>query len=105
MTSSVWQTKFGPRRVRHDPPTLKEAIVAAQGLTDQLNEQIEIAASLMDMPESEVRSEILKSAAPRNSGQIILSKGRERSVGRTVIVERKPARRLVGATKPSLSSS
>ena len=27
--SSVWKTKYGPRRVRHDPPTVEEAIVAA----------------------------------------------------------------------------
>ncbi|ACB94430.1 hypothetical protein [Beijerinckia indica] len=103
--SSVWNTKFGPRRVRYDPPTLKEAIIAAQGLTDQLNEQIEIAASLMDLPEAEVRTEILKSAAPRKSAQIVLSAGRERTVGRTVIVERKPARRPLGAARNSLSHS
>ena len=29
--SVVWNTKYGTRRVRHDPPTLKEAILAAQG--------------------------------------------------------------------------
>jgi hypothetical protein len=48
--SEVWNTKFGRRRVRHDPPTLQEAIVAASGLTDNLQEQVEIAASLMEMP-------------------------------------------------------
>src|SRR6266850_1458852 len=24
--STTWKTKYGPRRVRHDPPTLEEAI-------------------------------------------------------------------------------
>ena len=28
--SRVWQTKYGPRRVRRDPPTLAEAIAAAR---------------------------------------------------------------------------
>src|SRR5215467_4656952 len=32
--AGIWKTKFGPRRVRHDPPTLEEAIIAATGLTD-----------------------------------------------------------------------
>ena len=29
-----WITKYGPRRVRRDPPTLDEAIFAAVGITD-----------------------------------------------------------------------
>ena len=30
--STTWNTKYGPRRVRHDPPTLEEAIFAARGI-------------------------------------------------------------------------
>ena len=48
--ATVWKTKYGTRRVRHDPPTLKEAIIAARGLTDELQQQAEIAAALMDLP-------------------------------------------------------
>ena len=48
--SEVWKTKYGPRRVRRDPPTVTEAVAAARGLTDDVQEQIEIAASLMDLP-------------------------------------------------------
>jgi hypothetical protein len=48
--SNVWKTKYGPRRVRHDPPTVEEAIVAASGLTDSPQELVEIAASLMNLP-------------------------------------------------------
>ena len=33
---TTWKTKYGPRRVRHDPPTLEEAIFAARGLTDDV---------------------------------------------------------------------
>ena len=32
--SDVWDTKYGKRRVRHDPPEIAEAIAAAQGLSD-----------------------------------------------------------------------
>jgi hypothetical protein len=35
------------RRTRYDPHGLDEAIAAAQGLTDRLESQIEIASQLM----------------------------------------------------------
>ena len=38
------------RRVRQEAPTLEEAILAAQGLSDDLDEQAKIAASLMGLP-------------------------------------------------------
>ncbi len=51
------------RRVtRVDPPALEEAIVAAQGLTDDIESQIEIAAQLMGMSEDEVRPVAMKAA-------------------------------------------
>jgi hypothetical protein len=43
--STVWNTKYSERRVRFDPPTLKEAIAAARGLTDDVQQQAEIAAA------------------------------------------------------------
>ena len=43
--SEDWNTKYGPRRVRRDPPTLEEAIFAAVGITDDQEQQAEIAAS------------------------------------------------------------
>ncbi len=82
-----WDTKYGSRRVRHDPPTLEEAIVAAQGLSDELDEQIEIAAGFMDLPVEVVRAEVLKSVSPRHAARVVTATGREGS-GRTVIVER-----------------
>jgi hypothetical protein len=101
--STTWNTKYGPRRVRHDPPTLKEAIIAAQGLSDQLQDQIEIAASLMDLPVEAVRGEVLKSAPSRTAARIVAPVSREGTT-RSVIVERKVSRRLVrpaGAERPS----
>ena len=29
--SETWMTKYGPRKVRHDPPTLAEAIARRAG--------------------------------------------------------------------------
>ena len=43
--SDVWNTKYGKRRVRKEPATLDDAIFAAQGLSDELEVQIEIASS------------------------------------------------------------
>jgi hypothetical protein len=87
----TWNTKYGSRRVRHDPPTLKEAIAAAQGLSDKLQDQIEIAAGFMDLPVEDVRAEVLKAAPARGAERIVTSAGR---VGRTVVVERKSRRLL-----------
>ena len=88
------------RRVtRVEPPVLEEAIVAAQGLTDDIESQIEIAAQLMGMPEEEVRPVVLKVSAQapapvrrpvQVSGRISLH---ERSEGpKVVVVERKRPR-------------
>lgn len=95
--STTWNTKFGPRRVRYDPPTLQEAIIAAKGLSDQLLDQIEIAASLMDLPVEEVRGEVMKTASSRTAERIVAPNSREGTT-RSVIVERKVSRRSVRAT-------
>ncbi len=92
--SETWNTKYGGRRVRHDPPTLQEAMIAAQGLSDHLHEQIEIAASLMDLPVEDVRSEVMKTMAPmRKTVQTVIPASRDGS-GRTVIVERRTRRAI-----------
>jgi len=91
--SEVWKTKYGPRRVRRDPPTLAEAIAAARGLTDDIQQQIEIAASLMDMPPDQVRPEVLKAASPRKDVNTVAFVGRS-GAPRTVVVERVPSRRV-----------
>jgi len=90
--SEVWKTKYGPRRVRRDPPTLAEAVAAARGLTDDVQEQIEIAASLMDLPLDQVKPEVLKAATSRKDANTVAFVGRP-GAPRTVVVERVPSRR------------
>jgi len=58
--STTWKTKYGPRRVRHDPPTIEEAIAAARDLSDDTQEQVEIAAGLIDLPPEQVRAALAK---------------------------------------------
>jgi hypothetical protein len=87
----TWQTKFGPRRVRHDPPTVAEALIAASGLTDDVQQQIEIAASLMDVPVEQVKTEAMKARAGRKTIDTFAARGRT-GMTRAVIVERKISR-------------
>jgi hypothetical protein len=94
-TSPSWKTKYGPRRVRHDPPTLAEAIAAARDLTDERDQQVEIAASLMGVPREQVVAELAKiKPQPRVSSSVAFTTTRT-GVPRAVVVERKPSRRIV----------
>jgi hypothetical protein len=92
-----WQTKYGSRRVRRDPPTLEEAIYAAMGITDDLEAQAEIAASLMGLPVETVQPEVKKNAriAARSTRVIAGEQGAQRSV----VVERRVSRRIIGNDK------
>ena len=88
---AVWKTKYGMRRVRVDLPTLEEALYAAQGLTPDLGEQLNIAAELMDLPIDQVRAEAqrlgqrrVRTSAPSPNG---------RALGFTV-VQRRSQRRV-----------
>ena len=104
--SQVWKTKYGPRRVRHDPPTVAEAVAAARGLTDDLQEQVEIAAALIGLPPDQVKQEALKAAAMHaattrgamrrdvNTVAVVSRSGAPRAV----VVERRPSRRPATGT-------
>ena len=85
--SEDWNTKYGSRRVRRDPPTLDEAIFAAIGITDDQQAQAEIAASLMGLPIESVQAEVRKAgrAAARSSTRVIAG---EQGAQRSVVVER-----------------
>lgn len=86
----VWDTKDGPRRVRRDPPTVEEAVLAAQGLTGDLREQAEIVASLMDVPLEEARTAVLRMGQRKDVSRVTVS-GRL-GAARAVIVERRAPR-------------
>lgn len=52
-----WHTKYGRRRIKHEPPTVAEAVAAAEGLTSDWEEQAEIAAGLLNLPLEAVKAE------------------------------------------------
>jgi hypothetical protein len=89
--SAEWTTKQGKRRVRVEPPTLEEAIFAAQGITDDPQQQADFASDLTGMPVETVLAQILKEARKAaRTGRVVAipSSGNQRAV----VVERKPSR-------------
>ncbi|MBM3530323.1 MAG: hypothetical protein FJX62_19750 [Alphaproteobacteria bacterium] len=92
-----WNTKYGRRRVRDDAPTLEEAISAARDLSDDANAQAEIAASLMGISIEQVRAALAKMAPPRKEPLRTFTFAGPPSAPRTVVVERKPSRRVIAA--------
>lgn len=95
--SETWNTKYGKRRVRDEKPTLAEAIEAARGFIDDLDQQAEFAAALMGLPVDQVRAEIQKMAPPRKEPQKSVVFTGSATAPRTIVVERKPARRVIPA--------
>jgi hypothetical protein len=96
--SGVWNTEYGLRRVRHEPPTLDEAVTAASGLTDDPQQQAEIAASLMDLPIDQVRPAVSRATAQRKRQVGTVGVTARGGGQRAVVVERKVPRR-VGAVR------
>jgi hypothetical protein len=79
--------------VRNEPPTLDEAVAAASGLTDDPQQQVEIAASLIGLPQEEVRSAVTRAAAQRKRRVGTVGVTARGGAQRAVVVERKPTRR------------
>jgi hypothetical protein len=96
--SEVWETKDGLRRVRRDPPTVDDAVLAAQGLTEDLEGQIEIVVALMSVPPDEARRAVLKMRRP-DSRLTIPGRG---GLARAVVVERKSPRRVSAQARASV---
>lgn len=91
--AAEWKTKQGTRRVRVEPPTLEEAIFAAQGVTDDVQQQADFAADLTGTPVESVLATILKEARKAaRTGRVVAipSSGSQRAV----VVERKPSRAI-----------
>jgi len=95
----VWDTKDGRRRVRRDPPTVEDAVLAAQGLTDEPSEQVEIVVSLMEISVEEARGAVLRMAQRKDVNRITVAARSTRpgqaNGARAVVVERRAPRRSV----------
>jgi len=95
-------------RVRHDPPTLAEAAIAASCLTDNLEHQAEIAAQLMGATLEEAQEAVRLQAveAEREKRRIhIVPAVRPGDAGiarRPVVVERRPSRDFMTVPRPAV---
>ncbi|MFG5117725.1 hypothetical protein [Methylorubrum sp. POS3] len=88
-----------PIRVRREPPTIAEAVAAAQDLADDVEQQVEIAAGLIGLAADEVRPHVLSAAKaasrPQRSPEqrieqrIMSPASPNRAPPRAVIVERR----------------
>ena len=102
--SGTWKTKYGLRRVRHDPPTLAEAIQAAEGLTDDRDQQVQFAAELMGAAPADVRAELKKIAPDRRPSLTMIAPARDKPL-RTIVVERKVSRRQMTPLQRSANAA
>ena len=95
--SESWDTKDGRRRVRQDPPTVEEAVLAAQGLTEELSEQADIVASLMQITTDEAKTAVLRMGKRKDVDHITIvsrpARPGQLAAPRAVVVERRTVRR------------
>lgn len=93
-------------RVRHDPPTLPEAVIAASGLTDDLAHQAEIAAELMGVSLEEaqeaVRLHAIEAEREKHRLHIVPATRPGDTARRPVVVERRPSRDFMTVPRPAL---
>jgi hypothetical protein len=104
--SVTWMTKYGARRVRVEPPTLEDALYAAEGLTPDPSQQIKLAAELMQVPVDQTREaaeRIIKARASRPQVIREIARGGRRPHA-PVVVERRSPSRFARETVSSSSS-
>lgn len=79
-----------PLRVRHEPPTIEEALAAAADLSEDPEERIELAASLMGVSPDDVRP--VAASLARVKPKRVLTISTRTSAARQVVVERRAPR-------------
>jgi len=92
----TWNTKFGSRRVKQALPTIDEALAAAECLSDDWDQQIEIAASLLGVGEDEVRKVAVRPSKAPPLRTITIHTPVNAAPRRPVVVEYRAPKRLVG---------
>jgi hypothetical protein len=102
--TTEWDTKDGRRRVRRDPPTIDDAVLAAQCMAeDDVDAQVEIVVSLMAVSAEEARTAVLKNGQRKDKETARFTIAGRSGAPRTVVVERRITRRPM--VKPTLTST
>ncbi|HWV55225.1 hypothetical protein [Pseudorhodoplanes sp.] len=95
----AWNTKYGIRRVRNEEPTIEEALEAARDISDDRDAQVEIASSLMGLPQEQIRAALRDAApAPKQVTKSITFAG-PATKPRVVVVETKRPRRVAAVQR------
>ena len=92
-----------PIRIKKCPPTIEEAIIAAQGLADDIEGQVEIAAGFMGVAQDDVRPLVVQAfqEAQTIEKRVIADR---RGAERSVIVERTRVRKPMNPHSSTHSS-
>ena len=81
-------------RTRRNSPTVQEALSAAQCLTEDEDEQVEIAASLLGLTAEQVRAQAAKDGSSHPEQPTI--QAAHQASDRKLVVEHKKHHRLLG---------
>lgn len=88
-----------PIRVRREPPTVAEAVTAAQDLADDIEQQVEIACGLIGLSADEVRPHVIEAASkPKPAPVRIPERFGDRGLDAH---QERPQERYVGAGGPN----
>lgn len=79
-------------RVKNEPPSYEEAMIAAAGMSDEPAQQLELAAMLLGLPLTPETVKALNAAKPRGNVVDIATRG---GASRTVVVEKKRVARTI----------
>jgi hypothetical protein len=102
--SEVWDTKDGRRRVRRDPPTIEDAVLAAQGMAeDDTDAQVEIVVSLMAVSAEDARAAVLKYGQRKDREAARFTIAGRSGAPRTVVVERRVTRRPLTTARQAVT--
>ena len=80
-------------RTKYEPPEIEEALVAAEGLSSDADEQLEIAATLMGIDIETVRAHRSTRQPQRNRSRFALTTTRDGSLRKApevVVIKRRP---------------
>ena len=93
-----------PPVVRREPPTVDEAAFAALGLSDDFEQQVEIAAGLMDVSPEQARESLTKLKAARTPAGTTRASGHVTVRDRIVTVERTSVRRVTLPSRTAMAA-
>jgi hypothetical protein len=104
-TKRTSRKKVPNLRVKREPPTFEEAMAAAAGMADGVEQQVELAAMLLGIALDEGTAKALRAARPRSNRiepTFVEAPAGRGKPARAVVVERKRGHRI--APRPTVAA-